>query len=114
MAAAVNRLWIENRNAFSVLGILIAVRQEDKKKVLDKNGNTRLIKDYLNSPELITEFLDSTGLTKILQSGQIKNLVDYVFGVEVGLDSNARKNRSGDIMENLVASMGMKTKRATV
>ncbi len=105
MAAAVNRLWIENRNAFSVLGILIAVRQEDKKKVLDKNGNTCLIKDYLNSPELITEFLDSTGLTKILQSGQIKNLVDYVFGVEVGLDSNARKNRSGDIMENLVASI---------
>ena len=65
----------------------------------------RSIKDYLNSPELITEFLDSTGLTKILQSGQIKNLVDYVFGVEVGLDSNARKNRSGDIMENLVASI---------
>lgn len=32
----------------------------------------------------------------------IKNLVDYVFGVEVGLDSNGRKNRTGTAMEGLV------------
>lgn len=39
----------------------------------------------------------------MLQSKQIKNLVDYVFGVEVGLDTNARKNRGGHLMENLIA-----------
>ena len=39
----------------------------------------------------------------VFQNKQIKNLVDYVFGVETGLDSNARKNRSGDIMEETVA-----------
>jgi len=33
---------------------------------------------------------------------KIKNLVDYATGVEVGLDSNGRKNRSGKLMENLV------------
>ena len=32
----------------------------------------------------------------------MKNLVDYCFGVEVGFDTNARKNRTGDIMEKLV------------
>lgn len=37
-----------------------------------------------------------------MQNKQVKNLVDYVMGVEVGLDSNGRKNRSGTAMENLV------------
>ena len=30
------------------------------------------------------------------------NLYDYVLGIEVGLDSNGRKNRGGHLMENLV------------
>ena len=30
---------------------------------------------------------------------------DFVFGIEVGLDSNARKNRSGKAMEALVAKI---------
>lgn len=49
------------------------------------------------------EFLDTTGLTEIFQSKKINDLVDYVFGIETGLDTNARKNRSGHIMENMVA-----------
>ena len=32
-------------------------------------------------------------------------MVDYVFGVETGLDSNARKNRSGHVMENVVTEI---------
>lgn len=43
-----------------------------------------------------------TGLLELLQHHIINNLVDYVTGVEVGLDSNGRKNRGGDLMENLV------------
>ena len=31
--------------------------------------------------------------------------MDYVFGVETGLDTNARKNRSGDIMGNKIAEI---------
>ena len=34
----------------------------------------------------------------------INNLVDYVMGVEVGMDTNARKNRTGDVMEDIVES----------
>jgi len=49
------------------------------------------------------EFLQGTGLAEIFQSRRIKNLVDYVFGIETGLDTNARKNRSGHIMEATVA-----------
>lgn len=49
------------------------------------------------------EYLESTGLAEIFRKGIIKDLVDYVFGIETGLDSNARKNRSGHVMENRVA-----------
>jgi type II restriction enzyme len=48
------------------------------------------------------KFVKHTGIADLLKSQRIKNLVDYIFGVEAGLDSNARKNRSGDAMENIV------------
>lgn len=105
MPRAVNRLWEENPKVFSILGILIAVRSKDKKKALDANGNVHLIEDYFQSPEHVIRFLNETGLTKLFQTRQITNLVDYVFGVEVGLDSNARKNRGGHIMESIISNI---------
>ena len=47
-------------------------------------------------------------LFDLLENHIINNLVDYVTGVEVGLDSNGRKSRSGDLMENLVESFIIK------
>ena len=47
-------------------------------------------------------FLNKSGLLKLLQDRKIKNLVDYAIGIEGGLDSNSRKNRSGKIMEDIV------------
>ena len=105
MGKAVKRLWDENPKVFSVLDVLIAVRAKDRKKAIDSTGNIHLISDYFKSPEQVTLFLIETGLSKVFQQKQIKNLVDYVFGVEVGLDTNARKNRGGHIMENLVAGV---------
>ena len=49
-------------------------------------------------------FMKETGLFDLLQNRIISNLVDYVTGVETGLDSNGRKNRGGHLMENLVES----------
>ena len=46
--------------------------------------------------------MKETGLFDLLQNRIISNLVDYVTGVETGLDSNGRKNRGGHLMENLV------------
>lgn len=105
MATAVKRLWDENPKVFSVLDVLIAVRAKDKKKAIDVYGNSHLISDYFSSPEQVTVFLNETGLTEVFKKKQIKNLVDYVFGVEVGLDSNTCKNRGGYIMEELVANI---------
>lgn len=47
-------------------------------------------------------FMKESGLFDLLQNHIINNLHDYVLGIEVGLDSNGRKNRGGHLMENLV------------
>ena len=49
-----------------------------------------------------TKFMRETGLFELLQNHIINNLYDYLLGVEVGLDSNGRKNRGGHLMEDLV------------
>ncbi len=41
-------------------------------------------------------------MKELIVSNKIKSLVDYMIGVEAGLDSNARKNRGGHSMENIV------------
>lgn len=50
----------------------------------------------------LADFLILSGVSDILMDRKIKNLVDYVTGVEVGLDTNGRKNRSGELMESMV------------
>lgn len=47
-------------------------------------------------------FVKESGLKDLIVSQKIKNLVDYMIGVEAGLDSNGRKNRGGHCMENIV------------
>ncbi len=49
-------------------------------------------------------FMRKTGLFDLMENHLINNLVDYVTGVETGLDSNGRKNRGGHLMEDLVES----------
>ncbi|MBQ8760260.1 MAG: type II restriction endonuclease [Bacteroidales bacterium] len=97
-------LWEENKNVFDVLEILIAVRKTDNKKVIDNNEVIK-ISSLFRSVEGVLKFIHETGLDEVFKSKKIKNLVDYVFGIETGLDTNARKNRSGHIMENTVASI---------
>lgn len=102
MRSAVETIWNRDKAAFNVMDILIAVRSEGKKVVLDKIGNCVILDSMFKSVDGVMEFLDDTGLTEIFQSRRITNLVDYVFGIETGLDTNARKNRSGHVMEGIV------------
>lgn len=103
LRSAVETIWNRDRTAFDVMDILIAVRSEGKKKVLNMIGECVVLDTLFNSVDGVMEFLENTGLADIFQSQKITNLVDYVFGVETGLDSNARKNRSGHVMEGVVA-----------
>lgn len=83
--------------------ILLAVRQSEIFCRDDDNGEFIYhFDEKIHSVDEYKYFMRRTGLFDMLQNHIISNLYDYVTGVEVGLDSNGRKNRGGHQMENLV------------
>ena len=102
---SVETIWNRDRSAFSVMDILIAVRSEGKKVVLNSAGDCIILDELFTSIDGVMEYLEGTGLADLFRQKKINDLVDYVFGIETGLDSNARKNRSGHVMEGMVASI---------
>ena len=83
--------------------ILLAVRQYEI-IVLDNEGNKfeYNFKKMNYDIEQYKVFMKETGLFDLIQNHLVNNLYDYVLGVESGLNSNARKNRGGHLMENVV------------
>lgn len=82
--------------------ILLAVRSKEIAITTEKENIIFDFKKQNLSPEEYSEFMDKTGLFEMIKTKKINNFVDYVTGIETGLDSNARKNRGGHLMENLV------------
>lgn len=103
LRTAVQALWDRDKRVFEVMDILIATRKKDGKKYIDNDGSMHLIHSLFSSVDGVMKFIEGTGLDKVFKNKEVKDLVDYVFGVETGLDTNARKNRSGEITETLVA-----------
>lgn len=99
---SIELLFKENPKCFEILNILIAVRDSKKVFCIDKNKEFVSLYSYLHSPEKIYEYIQETGLEDLFKNKKIKNLEDYVFGIEVGLDTNARKNRGGTQMSHIV------------
>ena len=82
--------------------VLLAVRGREI-YTIDGDGEYLFNFKKMNySVEEYKMFMRKTGLFSLISEHVINNLVDYVIGVEVGLDSNGRKNRGGHLMENLV------------
>lgn len=82
--------------------ILLAVR---RKEIYAKDGDGEYRFNFNQMNYSFNEykmFMRKTGLFDMLSNHIVNNLIDYVLGVETGLDSNARKNRGGHLMENLV------------
>lgn len=103
LRSAVQALWDRDKRVFEVMDILIATRKKDGKKYIDNDGSMHSIHSLFSSVDGVMKFIEGTGLDKVFGNKEVKDLVDYVFGVETGLDTNARKNRSGEITETLVA-----------
>ena len=82
---------------------LLAVRQAEI-IVLDDDGNKfeYNFEEMNYDVEQYKVFMKETGLFDLLENHIVNNLYDYVLGVECGLNSNARKNRGGHLMENIV------------
>jgi len=83
--------------------LLLAVRQYEI-IVLDNKENRfeYNFKEMNYDVNQYKVFMRETGLFDLLQNHLVNNLYDYVLGVECGLNSNARKNRGGHLMEDLV------------
>ena len=82
--------------------ILMAIRSLEI-PIVEKDGTFCFDFREPNYPiDRYKKFMRQTGLFNLLENRIVNNLVDYVTGAETGLDSNARKNRGGHLMENLV------------
>ena len=82
---------------------ILLAKRESEIYCQDANGKFKYkFKTQNYSIEQYCYFMRETGLFELLSNRIVKDLIDYVLGVEVGLDTNARKNRGGHLMENLV------------
>lgn len=95
---------IKYPETLEVIPLLLAVRSNEifikdstNEYLFKFNKIVYSINDYI-------KFMKETGLFELLQNHIINNLYDYILGIEVGLDSHARKSRGGDLMEDLVES----------
>jgi len=103
----------ENQNLAKVIPALVVRDGSNKKKfkiLVDYKNKELIYKDYDFTKDKLTDediekyliFIKETGLKDLIVNKKIKNLVDYMIGVEAGTDSNGRKNRSGHAMEDIV------------
>lgn len=99
-------------NVLKCVPVLLAVRQYE---IVVLDNGTRFVYNFnsLNyNVEQYVKFMNETGLFDLISNHVINNLYDYVLGVETGLNSNARKNRGGtlmeDLAENYIKSAGLK------
>jgi len=94
-----------------ILPILIAIRNNKlsetsvitDEELLNAENKKYIFNDPIdeNIKKELLIFFNISGLKYLFESKSVKNLVDYCYGVEVGLDTNARKNRTGKLMEEL-------------
>ena len=89
-------------NVVKCIPVLLAVRSTEI-SISDENGMFVYgFNGMMHDISIYSQFMDKSGLFDLMQNHLISNLVDYVTGVETGLDSNGRKNRGGHLMEDLV------------
>lgn len=85
--------------------IIVAKRLNDTILVKDVEKDFHFkFKKPNYSPEEYADFMEKSGVFDLLSNHLVANLFDYVTGVEVGMDTNGRKNRTGHTMENIVQS----------
>ena len=96
------KILTQYSETLSCILILLAKREFDI-MAMDEEGQIDFHFDKPNcTNEEYVKFMRKTGLFDLMENHIVNNLVDYVTGIETGLDSNGRKNRGGHLMENLV------------
>lgn len=103
----------ENQNLAKIIPALVVRDGSNNKKfkiLVDYKNKKLVYEDYDFTKEQLADediekyltFIKESGLKDLIVNKRLKNLVDYMIGVEAGLDSNGRKNRCGHSMEDIV------------
>jgi type II restriction enzyme len=99
-------IFLRYPETIKVIPLLIAVREnsipilEISEKAIYKVFDFKERKLSPKEAEELVHFCRNVGILDLF--AEINDLYAYLLGIEVGLDTNARKNRSGKIFENLV------------
>jgi len=113
----IQQLIAKYPEVINAIPLLLAIRDNsievliDTKKFIYRKFDFK--KQNLSKEDIVSfsDFILKSGFGELLKDKKIKNLVDYATGVEVGLDSNGRKNRGGSLMELLVEEFISETTR---
>ena len=113
----IQQLIAKYPEVINAIPLLLAIRDNsievliDTKKFIYRKFDFK--KQNLSKEDIVSfsDFILKCGFGELLKDKKIKNLVDYATGVEVGLDSNGRKNRGGSLMELLVEEFISETTR---
>lgn len=108
----------KNPETLKVIPLIIAVRDLDIVVIRDPEKPMETLTKYDFAKKLpsdadikdIISFCEESGVLALFSDFRIKDLRDYLVGVETGLDTNARKNRSGSAMESLISPILNKIK----
>lgn len=103
-------LLTKQPSLIKTIPILLAVRDKNFKILTNYVNYTLEHKAFsFDSNDLNQSVIDAacvfaknTGILNLLENKKLKSIPDYVLGIEVGLDSNGRKNRHGDTMQEIV------------
>ncbi len=107
-------LFKRHPSLIRLIPVLLACREKSFRILTDFTAGQFTYEDFdfgiirqINEDEIdkVYRFVQNTGLLQLFTQKTIKNVVDYVIGVEVGLDSNGRKNRGGTTMEKIVEAL---------
>ena len=101
-------LFTKYPEIIKTIPILLASRDAKQELMLSNNEKIEYHNfDFNNKslePAQAVRFMKESGIFALFSDKTIKSMPDYVIGVETGLDSNARKNRTGTGMEKIVQS----------
>lgn len=107
MASALYEVLKEHPSVVEALPRVFASRNTEHLLVSAQTGPTNfdfLARSIRSDTDIrkFVSFCQEIGLLDFLAAAGIKSFTDYVFGVEVGIDTNGRKNRGGTQMEDSV------------
>jgi DNA adenine methylase len=103
----IDLIFQENKQfAFAMLPLFLGSRPDKNKQFCYFDATEiEVVFDYTN-PEIVKNFIMQSGLHNQVFKEASKNELKYLlYGIEIGLGSNDKKNKTGKYMENLISKI---------